>query len=179
MKRIKCNICSHQTDTFKRLRLHQTTVHTDCKVGYACFFCDRLLKSPYDHREHLIRKHGDHCDLTTPPPTARLDPRKAAKTPAKFVPPPEARLNPNPAKRFKPAKETTLPSTPVDIMAELEAILQGDLSISDDEQVKSPPRPLDNPYKYAEMISRQPHVKSRLQPLQLITILRHLNQLTL
>lgn len=84
-------------------------------------------------------------DMTTPPPTARLDPKKMAKSPATNIPPPEASLSPSPAKRFKPAKEMNQSTTPVYIMAEWDSILRGDLMLSDEERNVISPITLDKP----------------------------------
>lgn len=132
---IKCNLCEHRSDTFPHLRTHIQTVHPEYKVGYECFFCSRLLKTPYDHRNHLIRRHGDHCDLTTPPPSGKFDPRNAAKKPKTHKPPMEARTGPPPTKRAKiTQKEET--STGPDIntqVFDIDELLRGDLMLSDED----------------------------------------------
>lgn len=124
---LKCNLCDHRTDSFSQLRLHLNTIHTNCKVGYECFFCSRMLKTPFDHREHLISKHGKDCDLTTPPPTGRPDPRKIAQAPIQYLPPFEARIAPTPPKRRKTRKESPKrESSPIDWEAELRNAMQED-----------------------------------------------------
>lgn len=83
-------------------------IHYGCKVGYECFFCSKLYKTPFKHRQHLKRKHGEDCDLTTPPPTGRFDPRHSAQAVIPYLPPIEARLAPQLPKR--PKSQTVMTS---------------------------------------------------------------------
>lgn len=131
---IRCNLCNHKSDTFAHLRTHLQTFHEDCIIGHECFFCNKLLKNAYEHKEHLRRRHGDHCDFTTPPPTGRIDPRKQAKRPVKYLPPPEARTMPKPPKRRRsePKASPILPP-PTPVPFDLDAILAQDLQISDED----------------------------------------------
>lgn len=139
----------------KHLRTHTNTFHPDCRVGYECFFCSRLLKTPYEHRRHLISRHGDHCDLTTPPPTGRFDPRKAAKRINNtYVPPVEARTLQPPTKRAKIIPDQTAPQEDQQLQVfdinellktdqqpqvfDIDEILQQDLQISDEDLNLSP-----------------------------------------
>lgn len=138
--KIKCNLCDHRSDTWKHLRTHLNTLHPDCRVGYECFFCSRLLKSPYDHRRHLIRRHGDHCDLTTPPPTGRFDPKKASRKPEIYTPPVEARTLPLPPKRARitPTETTSICQAPPMKVFDIDELLRDDLQFSEDEPMISP-----------------------------------------
>lgn len=136
---IRCNLCTHKSDTHSHLRTHLQTYHEGCKIGYECFFCNKLYKTPYLHREHLRRRHGDHCDFTTPPPTGRIDPRKLAKKPGIHIPPVEARTMPTPPKRRKTEPVVSKPQPPSPEPFNLDAILQSDLNVSDHDD-ESPPR---------------------------------------
>lgn len=131
--KIKCNLCTYRTDTFAHLRTHLQTYHEDCNIGYECFFCSKHLKSPYDHREHLRRRHGDHCDFTTPPPTGRIDPKKSAKMPKRHLPPMEARLMPQPPKRRRSEPGSSQQANPPTQVFNLDVLLNEDLHISDEE----------------------------------------------
>lgn len=135
---IRCNLCTHKSDTFKHLRTHLQTYHEECKIGYECFFCGKHYKTPYLHREHLRRRHGDHCDFTTPPPTGRIDPKMQAKRPEKYIPPMEARSMPTPPKRKKTEPLVSKHQDPSPEPFNLDAILQSDLNLSDQE-IENPP----------------------------------------
>lgn len=132
---IKCNLCDYRAGTFPHLRTHLSTLHMECTIGYECFFCMTLPKSPYSHRQHLIRRHRDNCDLTTPPLLGRIDPRKSAHKPQNHIPPLEARTMPTPPKRFKPdpgkPKPTSMISCPQ--VFDIDEFLRADLQISDED----------------------------------------------
>lgn len=114
--------------------MHKCDSVQACKVGYECFFCSKMYKSPFNHRQHLIRRHGKDCDLTTPPPTGRIDPRKLAQAPACHLPPFEARIAPKPPKRHKSHHETPQENPTIDWEEELNRVLQDDLFQWDNDE---------------------------------------------
>lgn len=131
---LQCNLCDHRTDSFSQLRLHLNTIHTGCKVGYECFFCAKMGKTPFNHRQHLIKKHGEDCDLAPPPPTGRMGLRNSAQLPNYYLPPFEARLAPNPPKRRKSHQEQSkTQSSDFDWESELNKVQKDDLFRSDSE----------------------------------------------
>lgn len=132
---IRCNLCTHKSDTFAHLRTHLQSFHENCEIGYECFFCGKHLKNPYLHREHLRRRHGDHCDFTTPPPTGRINPKLLAKRPGTYIPPMEARTMPTPPKRRRSKQQVSKPPSPPPVPFNLDAILKSDLMVSDEEDV--------------------------------------------
>lgn len=130
---LHCNLCDHRTNSFSQLRFHLNMVHSGCKVGYECFFWSKMYKTPFDHRQHLIRRHGEDCDLTTPHPTGRIDPRAMAQAPIVHLPPFEPRLAPKPPKRRKSHQDNSKQNPDFDWEAELSRVLQDDLFQSDDD----------------------------------------------